>query len=93
MGYREGEGLGKHGQISEDNKQKYAIKDEMSKVQNNASQPESTYSDFAQRQMVLLDLHVLSFMHSCYYRYVKIRNVIQKMCSLINDVVISIVIN
>ena len=61
MGYKEGEGLGK---IAEDTKQGYTIKDEMSKAQNSASQSESTYSDFAQRQMVLLYLHVLPFIHS-----------------------------
>ena len=52
MGYKEGERLGKSTQFSVDEKQGRNIKDEMLKIQNNESQSESTYSDFAQRQMV-----------------------------------------
>lgn len=51
MGYKEGERLGKSTQFSVDKKQGRNIKDEMLQIQNNESQTESTYSDFAQRQM------------------------------------------
>ena len=57
MGYKEGQSLGKSGQeqtqFTEDKKQGHSIKDEMFQVASSSvSQPESTYSDFAQRQMV-----------------------------------------
>lgn len=51
MGYKEGETLGKPGQISDSIKHGGDIKDEMFKVQDSAAQVESKYSDFAQRQM------------------------------------------
>ena len=51
MGYKEGTALGKsslgQSKLLDDYK-----KDEKPAVQENASQPESSYSDFAQRQMV-----------------------------------------
>ena len=53
MGYKTGESLGKTGfgnaQFSAHKTQGNDSEDE---VLNNASQPESVYSDFAQRQMV-----------------------------------------
>ena len=53
MGYKAGESLGKTGlgnkQFSVTKNQENDSEDE---VLNNASQPESVYSDFAQRQMV-----------------------------------------
>lgn len=59
MGYKEGEALGKPGQISDSIKRGGDIKDEMFKVQDSAAQVESKYSDFAQRQMVSCDLYSL----------------------------------
>ena len=56
MGYKEGTSLGKSKQgqtkLLEDNKQDHSIKDQKNAVLKDASQPESAYSDFAQRQMV-----------------------------------------
>ena len=56
MGYKQGLGLGKSEQgkseFSEDNKQRHPIKDEM----NSAPQPDSTYSVFAQKQMVQTEM-------------------------------------
>lgn len=56
MGYKEGAGLGKARQgpskLLDNIKQEQSIKDEKIAVQNDTSQPESAYSDFAQRQMV-----------------------------------------
>ena len=49
MGYKVEESLGKSGLKSENKGQGDLIKDERFKLQNSA---ESTYSDFAQRQMV-----------------------------------------
>lgn len=56
MGYKEGTVLGKSTQgqskLLDDYKQEHSLKDEKPAVQQNISQPESGYSDFAQRQMV-----------------------------------------
>ena len=51
MGYKEGTALGKSSQGQSKLLDDYK-KDEKPAVQENASQPESSYSDFAQRQMV-----------------------------------------
>ncbi|KAJ7378750.1 Cap-specific mRNA (nucleoside-2'-O-)-methyltransferase 1 [Desmophyllum pertusum] len=54
MGYKEGTGLGKsdqgQSQLLKDKNQAHS-KDDMLAIQDNASEPESAYSDFAQRQM------------------------------------------
>jgi len=56
MGYKEGTVLGKSTQgqskLLSDFKKEHSHKDEKPVVLENASQPESSYSDFAQRQMV-----------------------------------------
>ena len=55
MGYKEGTGLGKSDQGQSQllkEKNKAHSKDDMLAIQDNASEPESAYSDFAQRQMV-----------------------------------------
>jgi len=56
MGYKEGTVLGKSTQgqskLLDHFKKEQSLKDEKPAVQENASQPESSYSDFAQRQMV-----------------------------------------
>lgn len=51
MGYKKGTALGKSSQGQSKLLDDYK-KDEKPTVQENASQPESSYSDFAQRQMV-----------------------------------------
>ena len=57
MGYKEGTVLGKSTQgqskLLDNVKKERSLKDEEPAVPENTSQPESGYSDFAQRQMVL----------------------------------------
>jgi len=57
MGYKEGTVLGKSTQrqskLLDNVKKENSLKDEKPAVPENTSQPESGYSDFAQRQMVL----------------------------------------
>ena len=65
MGYKEGTVLGKSSQGQSKLLDDYK-KDEKPAVQENASQPEASYSDFAQRQMVQsiyprIVLHLISF--------------------------------